>query len=122
MDGFKKIVLYSAIIILIISLVLIGIALSYSKNESWPPMVPKCPDYFVVDGTGKCLDILDIIPDGKKTVPGCIKVSEDAHFKRDFNTSEYTGTNGKCNKYKWADKCGVSWDGITYGAKNPCLT
>ena len=68
------------------------------------------------------LDILDIIPDGKKTVPGCIKVSEDAHFKREFNTSEYTGTNGKCNKYKWADKCGVSWDGITYGAKNPCLT
>ena len=39
----------------------------------------------------------------------------------DFTQSPYTGSNGSCSKYNWAENCGVSWDGITYGATNPCL-
>ena len=37
-----------------------------------------------------------------------------------FNNAPYTGDNGTCNKYIWAKKCGVTWDGITYGVENPC--
>ena len=25
-------------------------------------------------------------------------------------------------KYTWANHCGVNWDGITYGFRNPCQT
>ena len=32
----------------------------------------------------------------------------------------FTGSNGTCAKYSWANKCDVSWDGITYGVENPC--
>ena len=39
MEGFQKIVLFSAIIILIIALVFIGISLSYAKDgQKWPPV------------------------------------------------------------------------------------
>jgi hypothetical protein len=37
-----------------------------------------------------------------------------------FNTSAFTGSQGACNKYNWATKCNVTWDGITYGVSNPC--
>jgi hypothetical protein len=117
MEGFQKIVLYSAIIILIIILVLIGIALSYSKNETWPPMVPSCPDWWIVDGSGNnatCVDVKDLANDM------CRGNSKDVHLKKNFNTAQYSGSNGNCSKYNWANSCGVSWDGITYGVTNPC--
>jgi len=44
MEGFQKIVLIIATIILIITLVLIGVALNKASGESWPPLVPDCPD------------------------------------------------------------------------------
>jgi hypothetical protein len=50
MELFQKIVLFSAIIILIIALVVIGTALMYSKNQVWPPITQECPDYWVSDG------------------------------------------------------------------------
>ena len=123
MDGFKKMILFSAIIILIISLILIGIALSYTKNETWPPMVPSCPDYFVVDGSGNdatCVDIKDLTSSENASVCSIPLGSNDIHYKMNFNTPAFTGASGTCNKYKWANTCGVAWDGITYGVKNPC--
>ena len=37
-----------------------------------------------------------------------------------FNLPAFTGSNGTCAKYNWANNCKVSWDGITYGVENPC--
>jgi hypothetical protein len=37
-----------------------------------------------------------------------------------FNQAPYTGNQGTCNKYKWAQNCGITWDGITSGVPNPC--
>jgi len=116
MEGFQKIVLYSAIIILIIVLVVIGIALSYAKDESWPPMVPSCPDWWIIDGSGNdasCIDMKDL-------ANAKCKVGSQGHLNKNFNTAQYTGSNGNCAKRTWATECGVSWDGITYGVSNPC--
>ena len=70
MATFQKIILYSAIIILIITLVIIGIALSNaSSSQTWPPMVPQCPDYWSVDGSGNCVNVHDLgtcSPSGKR--------------------------------------------------------
>jgi hypothetical protein len=117
MDGFQKIVLFAAIIILIIALVFIGISLTYASNKSWPPMTPQCPDYWMIDGSGndsKCINAKDL--------GTCPAQSGDNHLTMNFNSSAFTGSNGMCAKYTWAKKCGVSWDGITYGVNNPCQT
>ena len=118
MEGFQKIVLYSAIIILIISLVIIGIALSYAKDKKqWPPIVPDCPDYWTIDGSGnnaRCLNVKDL--------GSCPPTGGRKHLSMDFNNAPFIGSNEMCAKYTWANRCNVSWDGITYGVNNPCQT
>jgi hypothetical protein len=118
MEGFQKIVLYSAIIILIIALVIIGIALSQAKStQVWPPVVPNCPDYWVADGTGDNATCTNL-----KDLGTCKATGENKHLIMNFTGSPFVGDNASCAKYTWAKKCGVSWDGITYGVNNPCQT
>ena len=116
METFQKFVLYGAIIILIIALIFIGMALSSSKGQQWPPIVPECPDYWVADGSGNtmCTNVKDL--------GTCQPSGNDKHLVMDFNASAFTGSQGACNKYRWATKCGLTWDGITYGVNNPCQT
>ena len=117
MEGFQKIVLIIAIIILIISLVFVGLALGGSKGETWPPVVPDCPDWWIADGSGNnsvCINVKDL--------GICPAQSGKKHQVMNFNSSMFTGDNGTCAKYSWADKCKVAWDGITYGVENPCNT
>jgi hypothetical protein len=117
MQGFQKIVLFSAIIILLITLIFIGVALSNSKAQQWPPMVPSCPDYWRIDGSGN-----NTICINDKDLGRCPPKPGQKHLIMNFNTSPYTGTNGTCNKYTWATGCKVTWDGLTYGVSNPCQT
>jgi hypothetical protein len=115
MESFQKIVLFAAIFILIVALIFIGMTLASAKDPSWPPIVPECPDYWVADGSGnmnKCINVKDL--------GICPATGDDEHLIMDFNTSAYTGSQGACAKYTWANKCGLSWDGITYGVRNPC--
>jgi len=39
----------------------------------------------------------------------------------DFSQDTWTGTDGDCNKYRWAKKCDITWDGIT-NQSNPCTS
>jgi hypothetical protein len=115
MEGFQKIVLIIAIIVLIITLVFIGLVLVSSSGETWPPLVPDCPDWWIADGSGnnsKCINVKDL--------GVCPAQSGQKHQVMNFNSSMFTGDNGTCAKYTWANKCKVSWDGITYGVENPC--
>lgn len=118
---FQKIVLIIAVIVLIIALVVISFALSNSSdNQVWPPLVPSCPDYWIMDGSGNNTICTNI-----KNLGTCSPQSGNApaikdHLTMNFNGSTYTGSNGLCAKYNWANTCGLSWDGITYGVPNPC--
>jgi hypothetical protein len=117
MDSFQKVVLFAAIVVLIIALVLIGMSLRYSTDQNWPPMTSECPDYWTIDGSGnnaKCINAKDL--------GTCPAQTGDEHLIMNFNNAVYAGSNGTCAKYTWATKCGVSWDGITYGVNNPCQT
>lgn len=117
MEAFQKFVLFGAIIILIIALIFIGVALTYAKDQQWPPMTPECPDYWLVDGSGNNTTCINM-----KDLGTCPPQSGDKHLKMNFNSSAFTGSNEMCAKYTWAKRCGVSWDGITYGVSNPCQT
>jgi hypothetical protein len=53
--NFQRIVILIAIIMLILSMVFIGYALyKQSTDVSWPPKIPKCPDYWTLNAEGKC--------------------------------------------------------------------
>jgi hypothetical protein len=115
MEVFQKFVLYTAILVLLISLIFIGTSLSGAKNPTWPPTSPNCPDYWVAEGTGndtKCINVKDL--------GTCKPTGGQKHQIMSFNDPTFIGSQGNCNKYTWASNCGVSWDGITYGVTNPC--
>jgi len=115
MEKFQRIIIIVAVILLIISLVLIGILMNNNKKtEQWPPLIGDCPDYWIdTSGNGsKCVNVQNL---GK-----CTSSPDPGIFSMDFTTSDYIGSRGLCNKYNWANTCGVSWDGITYGVENPC--
>jgi hypothetical protein len=117
MNYFQKIILIIAIIILIISLIIIGFSIRNTKNNVWPPLLPSCPDYWVIDGSGnntKCINVKDL--------GTCQPFSGNKHLTMDFNEAPYNGSNGTCAKYTWANNCNLAWDGINYGANNPCST
>jgi hypothetical protein len=115
--SFQKIILVIAIIGLIILLVIIGMSLSNSNsNIVWPPVVGDCPDYWVdLKGNGEsCYNAKSL---GKCNLP----MTEQKNTMN-FNVSPFNADNGTCSKYTWANNCGVTWDGITYGVDNPCDT
>ena len=96
MEGFQKFVLYAAIIILIITLVVIGVALSKAHNSIlWPPMTPECPDYWAIQGTGDAAVCVNT-----KGLGSCTTPTEGSKFyTKNFNTSQFSGSQGICNKY-----------------------
>ena len=118
MATFQKIVLVIATVILILALIVIGVSLHYSKAaKPWPPLTPDCPDYWQVDGSGnntRCTNV--------KNLGTCPIPTGEEHLVMSFNTPAFSGKNGLCSKYTWANNCGVSWDGVTDGISNPCQT
>jgi hypothetical protein len=116
MEGFQKIVLITAGVVFFIAVLFITTALLQKSTENWPPIIAQCPDWWVINGSGKnstCINVKDL---GNYT-----KTGTDEHQTVNFNLPTYTGTNGKCAKYNWAKGFNISWDGITYGVKNPCI-
>jgi hypothetical protein len=110
MGGFQKLILIIALIVLLISLLFIGISIHYSRNKTWPPSIPSCPDYWISEGTdkdAKCINVQNLGVCKAKTM--------------NFNNAPYVGSNGNCAKYTWANNCNIAWDGLTYGTSNPCV-
>jgi hypothetical protein len=104
---FQTIILTIAVIGLIVMLVIIGVSLAKSTSTGivWPPIIGSCPDYWV-----------DLKGDGA----ACQNVKNLGTCPNQ-KTMDFTGYS-TCNKYQWSNACHVTWDGITYGVKNPCDT
>jgi hypothetical protein len=116
MANFQGIILSISVILFIIVVLLIGFVLYKGKsNQKWPPLIGDCPDYWLdMSGNGsKCVNVKDL--------GSCVAKPGEKHLTMDFSINPYIGNNSACSKYKWASKCGVSWDGITYGVNNPCV-
>ena len=116
MQTFQKIVLFTATIILIIALIIIAFSITYnSSKQTWPPSVPLCPDYWTMDGSGN-----NAVCINDKNLGICPPSSGHQYLTMNFNSPAFSGNNSNCAKYSWANKCKISWDGITYGVTNPC--
>ena len=105
MDGYYKIVSIIALVILVICLVLVGIALSKASTDSnFPPHISECPDFYISNGDGTCTDSKGI------ALADC----QNGDFTdASYNNPGMGPTSGICLKKKWAENCGVNWDGIT---------
>jgi hypothetical protein len=110
MATFQKITLMIAgILLLICIIIIILIFLFPNTKQVWPPLLANCPDYFVdLKGDGSnCVN--------KLSLGNCSNIP-------DFTQPPYIGSGGNCVKYTWANKCKLTWDGLTYGVQNPCTT
>ena len=109
--SFKKMAVIISIILLILSLVGIGFALSKaSQNKEWPPQMGKCPDYWDLIGD-KCINTLNIGSDeeGSSCAPTGMNPLED-----NSKTSKCAKYN-EINQLNATTSCDnkITWDGIT---------
>jgi hypothetical protein len=112
----KKVMLFCLIALVIVLFIILIVIRQKSSNVKWPPYVSNCPDYWLdLSSNGsQCLNI--------KKLGTCNIPTKDNNSLMDFTTGTFTSSGGQCNKQKWANTCGVTWDGITYGygKNNPC--
>jgi hypothetical protein len=119
--SFQKNVAVSALVVLSICLIIVGIILlRMRKNVKFPANIGQCPDYFdvVKDGDSiKCEfkhqnnDVSRFYENkgvGQKRNVDGIPCSEIAPYD-----SKYVGIKGNEAKCRWAKQCDVTWDGIT---------
>ncbi len=129
MASFQTTILAVAVVLLILTLIYMAYSINKTNaDKTWPPLIGDCPDYWTAV-TKEDLAGLGISSASLGAGPFCANVKNlgtcpakagDKHQVMDFTGAEYTGSKGNCQKYKWATKCGVTWDGITYGVSNPC--
>lgn len=116
MNNFQKIVTIIAIIVLLALLFIIAIIMKNSHDQTWPPVIGDCPDYWVdTSGNGRnCINV--------KNLGTCPSNVSGQPLSMNFSGANYQGSSGLCNKYNYASGCGLTWDGITYGGatNNPC--
>jgi hypothetical protein len=137
---FQNSALGISIIVLIVCLIILGIILMKKPTSS--SSVDICPDYWTTSNYlnppsacktsefGCCSDntTSKTDADGSNCPIRCYNshqlgtVSSSCSSiptTMDFSTDDYTGSSGICNKQKWADQCGITWDGIT-NVSNAC--
>jgi len=139
MELFYKIVLGTAVIILILILIYVGLLMSYKKTSAGTfPAIPSiCPDYWTFDGTNCILPISQTKNNGgaPQTIRSSDRVNINATIpapqflstSSDYTTNSSDGTKFKpkadvwnnagvtdiCNKRAWAINNQIVWDGIT---------
>jgi len=120
MFSFYNIVIIIAIVILILALVLIGMTMKPTNSTiPFPQYQTLCPDFWTLDDQKKCIpsilntpppqkfvNVLDISHNGvvfdNQTKPTKI-------LSLDLSPDNWTSL---CDKYKWANKNGLLWDGV----------
>ena len=118
------ILIIAGIFIVIFCICLLFNYVNYESQWRLPPQ--NCPDYWVESGNS-CYNIKGL---GRCTSTNIGEFStNDVKFKDVdknkyyyMNFDEMEGGNTTCNKQKWANRCGLTWDGINYGygKNNPC--
>ena len=117
-SNFNKMVVTISCVLFIILMVLIYYKLLNFKAKTsagqWPPVVSNCPDYWQDNGHNgsDCVNVKDL--------GTCPAAPGKDHLHKNFTDTDYTGSMGACNKYNWANSCGVFWEGVNYGTTNPC--
>tara|TARA_B110001450_G_scaffold236922_1_gene242753 strand:- start:4375 stop:4740 length:366 start_codon:yes stop_codon:yes gene_type:complete len=113
LTDFNKIVLSIAVVILIGGLIILGMLISKSMfEETYPPIVSDCPDYWDVTYDTNNDLVCKNISTVNKGRSDCNSYNVDL-----FSQSGSDLNDVICEKYKWAKKCNIIWDGVTNNNK-----
>ena len=123
MTEFKFTVSIIAVITIILLLTVVGVSLSSNETKTdWPPMQTKCPELYELNSNGKTCEITSGLYQNYSGTSSDKNNTSSARYTQIGNSddctklnttdSDFTGIDGDCNKYKWAQNCNVSWDGI----------
>lgn len=93
------------LIICYITVMILVLRTNYS-NVAFPPQISYCPDYWYETYDKKT-------GSGSKCYNSHSLGSSECDDVMDFSTSDWTGSDSLCKKQKWANGCGLTWDGIT---------
>ena len=98
MRAFQTTTVVVAVVLLVIFLIVIAYGVKQAvKNAQWPPEVGNCPDYWQDAGGNLCTNPLGL---GKCGTQKDVGVFSDSKL-------------GRVAKCRWANGCGITWDGIT---------
>ena len=104
--NFQKLVIVVALIVMLFMLTVIGYLLATNKSAKlFPPVSSQCPDYWI-SKDNECTNPKNL---GNST-PGC-------KGPKNFINNNFKGHNGDCLKAKWANSCGLTWQGLTTNPK-----
>jgi hypothetical protein len=104
MADFQSTVVSIAVVLLIIILIFIGISLYRNKkNFQYPPVAANCPDYWLDESNGE----------GVKCVNPKNLGNKDCNKTLDFSAAFWSSDKGLCMKKSLANRCDLTWDGIT---------
>tara|TARA_Y100000996_G_C22491737_1_gene630506 strand:+ start:786 stop:1118 length:333 start_codon:yes stop_codon:yes gene_type:complete len=108
---FQKQVVSISMIILVAMFIFIAYVFHKGQSEvKFPPVIPKCPDYWTVGSDGKtCINTL-----------GLGSCTSDSIITIDDPQKDWHGSSGLKNKCEWAKSCKLTWDGITNNNKINC--
>tara|TARA_B100001059_G_C17715119_1_gene517551 strand:- start:708 stop:1064 length:357 start_codon:yes stop_codon:yes gene_type:complete len=112
MDSFYSIVIIIAFIALLLCLIAVGIMIqNQDKQKTFPTQSNTCPDGWGVSETGDCM-----LP-ANNTDPNYIVMATHTGPKSIWEVSDgnykVKDTATTCDKYDWATKNGIVWDGIS---------
>lgn len=111
LSSFNKIVLIIATIVLIVALLILGYFLNVALlNDSYPPVISECPDYWDVSlnslGQKECINVSTINSGNGSSECNTLNISIFTEAGSDKNSII-------CEKKKKANECGLNWDGVT---------
>jgi hypothetical protein len=121
MQFFHIAVLGVSSIILLIVLIYIGISLyNAKKNTVFPPTQNTCPDGWMFNSRGMCQmpasgNVGAITTSGDTTATSNLIKSNGVWGIMPESTDwvSKTGKTAICAKHAWANKYGVTWDGVS---------
>lgn len=130
MNSFNKFVIGIAIIILILSLITFGFIIKYEPKKTVSRVVQNtCPDGWDIDDNNMCVVPSSYVWDGSlngvlKTTSECIgatcKTSLDLTKGNPDWNKYYPADSFICARSKWANKNGLTWEGITNLGSSAC--
>lgn len=108
MESFYKFALIIAIVFLIICLIGMGILLQYQNaGLKFPEHPNTCPDFWTTDISGGNTGTRCIAPDPSRNMGNITNPARDLSY-----SYVEMGVN-ICDKYKWATKNKLNWDGVS---------
>jgi hypothetical protein len=109
----KAVLIMSAIILVLFVGLIFWRKRQERKEAKWPPVISKCPDYFVHQGDNKCLNTFQLngsCPNNACDYCEALGKPGPIDFLKGKNPENEKDREALC---QMIGKCGLTWEGIS---------